>query len=386
MDIYAWILTLAIVAGQLIKLPLLPAGGATMLDIVVILFCLVGFFKLKFKFKKPPQFLLAVFAFVVIATMSLILSPLHLSLVQTLTSFLYTIRFSVYFLLAWEIYSGVFPGLKKTVSKILIFSGVALALLGLLQLIFIPDLRFLTKDGWDPHYFRTVSTFLDPNFLGGYFTLTLILLIQNFNKLKWSVFLFSFVYIGLLTSFSRGTYLAFFVSFTVLSILNKSLKLGILTLIFTFGLFFGYSHYQKSIAGPRNIDRTKSAEFRLSTWEQGLTLFQINPVLGVGYNAYRYGLSSYHLANEDFLKTHGSSSNDSSILFVASTTGVIGLTSYLLFLAILIKTGWKSFLEKNKWGLVLIAAIFGSLAQSFFANTLFYPFILVWFSLVSITL
>lgn len=382
MEITNLILTSALIAGQLIKLPILTTGGGlTILDLIVLIFCLVGLYKLKFKLKKPPLFLTAFLIFIFFAILSLALTPLHLKPTEYLSSFFYTIRLSAYFLLGWEIYTGAFPSIKRSLTQILILSGLSLAILGLIQLAFIPDLRFLQRSGWDPHYFRTVSTFLDPNFLGGYLVLTLILLSKKNTKLN--ILIFAGVYLALLTTFSRGAYLAFFTGFITISLLSKSVKLGILTILLSAGLLFGYYNYQRSIAAPRNIDRAQSAQFRLNSWQQGSALFQQAPVLGVGYNSYRYALQTYHLANADFLRTHGSSTNDSSLLFVASTTGVIGLTSYLFFLATLLKFAWHKYLQKNSWGIVCISGVSGVLIQSFFANTLFYPFILIWIILVS---
>ncbi len=382
MEITNLILTSALIAGQLIKLPILTAGGGlTILDLIVLIFCLVGLYKLKFKLKKPPLFLTTFLIFIFFAILSLALTPLHLKPTEYLSSFFYTIRLSAYFLLGWEIYIGAFPSIKRNLTQILILSGLSLAILGLIQLAFLPDLRFLQRNGWDPHYFRTVSTFLDPNFLGGYLVLTLILLFKTNTKLH--ILISAVVYLALLTTFSRGAYLAFFTGFITLSLLSKSLKLGILTILLSAGLLFGYYNYQRSIAAPRNIDRAQSAQFRLNAWQQGSALFQQAPVLGVGYNSYRYALQSYHLAGADFLRTHGSSTNDSSLLFVASTTGVIGLTSYLFFLVTLLKFAWQKYLQKNIWGIVCIAGVSGVLIQSFFANTLFYPFILIWIILVS---
>lgn len=383
------ILAFAVTAGQMIKLPILPQAGITILDFTVVVLSSLGLLKIKSKLKKPPIFLISAILFIIIAILSLALTPLHLQPLQYLISFLYTIRFSAFILLCWVIIKGAYPTLKEKIPMVFTFSGLTLAILGLLQLIFIPDLSFLTTAGWDPHYFRTVSTFLDPNFLGGFFALTLILIL-SFLKDDLAktpkVLIAILLYLALLTTFSRGAYLAFFVGFLTLSILNRSIKLGILTIILSAGLLYGYYNYQQSIATPRNIDRTQSAEFRLNTWQQGLALFQKFPVLGVGFNSYRYALKAYRLGNEDFLKTHGSSTNDSSVLFVASTTGVIGLTAYLFFLATLLKTAWQKHLQKNIWGGICIAGILATVSQSFFANTLFYPFILVWIVLTAVNL
>lgn len=369
--IFVWILTLSIISGQLIKLPIINLG-VTILDLTVLAFCCYGIFKIKFHLKKPPLFVKFSLPFIFICLISLILTPLNLNLIQELSSLAYIIRFTSFILFGWLIYSDAFLNFKENSQKVLIFSGIVLGVLGLLQLIFLPDLRFLSIQGWDPHFMRTVSTFFDPNFLGAYLVLTLLLL----QKSSWGIILL--VYIALLTTFSRGAYLTFGVSFLTLTILNRSIKLFLLTGMLSLGLFLGYSSYQKSVAVPRNIDRTKSAEYRLDSWQQGFLMFQKNPVLGVGYNAYRYGLEQYKLADQNFISSRGASSNDSSFLFVLATTGVLGLASYLTFLFSIMWIGRKNY--------ILLAGLAGLIVQSFFANTLFYPFLLIWIVIISSTI
>lgn len=377
MDILSWILTFTLTGGQLIKLPIGTHGRVTMLDIAVIFFCILGLVRSKLKFKKPPLFFLLAMLFIIVALFSLTLTPLYLSPVEFFTSLSYTFRFSLFVLLGWIIYSNFFPSLQKNIPSIFIFSGIALAILGLLQFIFLPDLRFLTNLGWDPHYFRTASTFFDPNFLGAYLALTLLGLVANHKKipLKYTIFPMILVYIALLTTFSRGSYLAFLIGFLMLSVLNKSIKWAILTLLLFSMLMASFFTYQRLVALPRNIDRAQSAEFRFSAWQQGWQIFSSNPILGVGFNAYKFALKEYKIANEQFLKQHGASTNDSSLLYVAATTGLIGLSSFLFFLFSL---AWI-----NKHNFVLLAGLSGLIIQSFFANTLFYPPLLLWIVLMA---
>lgn len=379
MDAVSWILTLSILAGQLIKIPVGTHGGATLLDLAVITSCLLGLWRLKFRILKPPTFVFGGIFFILAAILSLALTPLSLDPLQTLTSFSYTIRFSVIVLLGWLIYSGTFPTLLKNIPQVLIFSGLGLAILGIWQFIFVPDLRFLTTWGWDPHYFRAASTFFDPNFLGAYMVLTLLLLFAHprggLNRhlgILWP----ALVYLALLFTFSRGSYLAFLTAFGTLSVLKRSARLGLVTILLFGGLILGFTTYQRLVAQPRGIDRTQSAEFRLTTWQQGLKLFQTHPILGVGFNTYRYALKQYNLGDEQFLKSHGASTNDSSLLFVAATTGIVGLVSYLFFLITLIKKSRKP---------ILIAGITGLIIHSFFANSLFYPPILIWIILSKVS-
>ena len=378
MNIYSWILTLSILAGQLVKIPIGQGSGATLLDMSLIFLCLIGLIRIKFHLKTPPLFIKTGLIFILIAIVSLIFSPLSLNANQYLVSFFYTIRFLLIILLGWLIASRAFPFFSKSNFNLLTFSGIGLAILGLLQFIFIPDLYFLEQYGWDPHVFRTVSTFLDPSFAGAYFVLTLILLLQKPLKvqIKWQAVTFILVYLALLTTISRGAYLMFTTSFIAIAFLNKSLKLTILTLLLSIGLFLGYYTYHLSVAAPRNIDRVQSAQFRVNSWKRGWEIFTHAPFLGVGYNSYRYALREYHLAPENHLATKGANSNDSSLLHILSTTGIIGLLAYLLFLASLF---WPIKPEK----IIMISALVGLIAHSFFANSLVYPFLFLWIMLAA---
>lgn len=370
------LLALSIISGQLIKIPLGGSGGLTLIDAVLIIFCFWGLVITKIKLKKPPFWIISSLLFITVSVLSLGFTPVKLTIAQYLTSFSYTIRFILYILFGWLVYSGAFPSIGIGAHKILAYTGISLGLIGIIQLIFLPDLRFLQQYGWDPHFFRAASTFLDPNFLGSFLVLTLIIWFQKFKSIKKGYFWgFALIYLSLLVTFSRGSYLAFLISFLIFSILDKSIKKILLTIILFVGLLLGFKLYSILVAEPRGIDRTQSAQFRETTWQQGWNLFLASPILGVGFNTYRFALKQYNLADDTFLQSHGSTTNDSSLLYILATTGVLGITTYLYFLFILVKSGWK---EK-----MMPAAIAGLLAQSLFANTFFYPPILIWIILVA---
>ncbi len=370
------ILAFALTSGQLIRVPF-AQGSITILDITIALFCLRGLLKTKLQLRKPPARITAALIFIFFAILSLIFTPLHLKFSEYITSFLYIVRFCLYILFAWLIFSAAFGDFRKSLKKILLLSGISFAILGLLQFTFFPNLEFLSFLGWDPHYFRTVSTFFDPNFAGGFLVLTLLLVTHNFaTDKKWNTLFFITVYLALLTTFSRSSYAMFLTSGLTLSVLKRSKKFFIVTIILFAILLLGFRIYAQLVATPRNIDRTQSASFRLNTWQQGLELFQKSPILGIGFNAYRYGIKEYNLGDMQFLESHGSSSNDSSILFVASTTGILGLTAYLYFL-------WNMLKLSDKKNFILTAGLTGLIIHSFFANSLFYPPLLAWIMIIS---
>ena len=368
--ITSFLLILSILAGQLIKFPLFGTAGPTLLDFFVFSFSILGLIKLKFRLKMPPAFLKFGFLFSAVCILSLIFTPLNLNIVEYLSSFSYIVRFFLYLLFGLIIYSGAFEDFKKRIQKFLLFSGVGLAVLGLLQFLLLPNLQFLETFGWDPHFFRTVSTFLDPNFAGAYFVLTLLLL-TSLRGTKQSILLLSFffiiTYLALLTTFSRSSYLMFLISGIYFSFLKKSKILFLSTLLLFLFLLSVFYSYNKSIANPRGINREQSAGYRITTWQQGLSLFQQSPILGIGFNAYRYGIREYSLSDTQFLESRGSTSNDSSLLYVLATTGIVGFGVYIAFLFHLQRV-----------------AVLGLLIHSIFANSLFYPPIFLWIILLGV--
>lgn len=366
------ILALAIIAGQLIKIPIFGSRGIVALDLVVVALCLFASYKLKFKFKKPPLFITTASVFISVAILSLSLTPLNLSFNEYLTSFFYTVRFSMYVFLGWVILSKAFDNLRNFLPRILLFSGLSVAILGLLQFIFLPDLIFLGKSGWDPHYYRTASTFLDPNFAGAFFVLTLLTLV-SLPKIshKWKVFSFILIYAALSTTFSRSSYLMFLVGFLTFSFLRKSIRLAFLSIILFLALLLSFKIYLPAVNRVTPLDRNDTVSLRFTTWQQGFEIFQKSPVIGIGFNAYNFALKKYSLGTEQFLEGRGSTANDSSLLHILVTTGILGFIAFFIFLFGLIKTAGL----KNP---ALIAGIAGLLAHSFFVNSLFYPFILIW--------
>ena len=100
-------------------------------------------------------------------------------------------------------------------------------------------------------------------------------------------------------------------------------------------------------------------------------VWQTSPVVGVGFNAYRYAKYQQGILNEEgLLESHSGAGADSSILFVLATTGVVGLMAYL-------NLGFN--LWKYAAGNILFkTSLLGIIAHSFFNNTLFYPWAMEW--------
>lgn len=381
-----FVLLVGILAGQIIKFPPSVNGGLTVLDLSVLSLVGIGLLKLRGKLLKPPSWIQAAIVFFAASIISLILTPLKLETGEYLISLAYPLRFALYFLLGWIITSGAFISLKQFTPKILLFSGIGLAVLGIFQLIFFPNLGFIAEGGWDPHYFRTASTLLDPNFLGSYLVLTLIALTLDNSVLptfQKKVPYFLVTYLAIVTTFSRSSAIMLVISFLIITAFKKSFKMMVLTMALAMGIALGFIAYQQAVAKPRNIDRQQSAEYRLNSWQQGWSLFQSSPIFGTGFNTYRFALKQYNLASDNFTTTRGASANDSSLLFVAATTGIIGFGSFLALLGLLFNNSLSAKRE-NPWGLITLSGLGGLIIHSLFINSLFYPWVLIWVILASI--
>ena len=226
--------------GQLTKIPLNfigPEVNLYMTDIVLLLLLLawgIWRFGLKKKKYQLPPLALPIFLFFAISLLSLGLASPLLSNREVIVSGLYLIR--------WLIYAGLYFVIfdtKKTLFKksnplsFLVIIGVAIAFFGFVQYFLYPNLKALEVLEWDPHYYRLVSTFLDPGFTGLVLVLTLIILINLLFKKRnnrWLILATVVVYAALILTHSRSSYLAFLVAMGIISWLRKNAKLFVIAL------------------------------------------------------------------------------------------------------------------------------------------------------------
>jgi len=226
----------------------------------------------------------------------------------------------------------------------------------LAQYLVFPDVRALTVAEWDPHYFRVVGTLLDPGFTGLILVFTLILATLRNHKFLWIL-----AYIPFALTYSRSSYAAFLVSMAYIAWKIKGWKffLGIL-LLFTVTIAI----LPRAPDGEGvKLERTNSIQARIDSWNTAWKIFTQHPILGVGFNVYRY-------AQGASLKSHAGAGADSSLLFVAATTGTLGLLAYLWYLKRLYS------LEPITYYLIPL------LVHSLFLNSLFYPAVMVWIALL----
>lgn len=405
-----YLLLASLVAGQLIRLPLpVGEGGILLSDILtglVLVAWIVKKLVLKEKFGRPFLFF-PILGFAGVALISLAINSINLTFDEILSSSFYLIRWieyaGIYFVIN-DLASGspvLLP--RKKVVKGLLFTGLAVIVLGFLQLRFFSDFSPMVKYGWDPHQGRLLSTWFDPNFVGGFIVILLILLISivsfypkknSENKLQktdfnvWLLIILSLVFfLSLILTYSRSAYLAFLAGFLVIILtppllanggkgrLVNLLITGFVTLIVLVSLVTIFPRAQERIQGARDLDVTAKA--RLESWKKTWSAIGDNYIIGIGYNTMRYTQSI------SISKIHSASGSDSSLLTIWLTTGIIGLFFYLWIYLKLIKKSFLVFWQKNNSplrraiGLGILGIIFAILLNAMFVNSLLYPHIML---------
>jgi len=404
-EIGLFIILLSMLFGQLFRFRITDYGGSILaIDLIILIVMAVWVLRKLIKKEKliytPINWLIVLF----IALAGI--SNLH-SLSIVLSS--EVLRGSLY-LLRWLAYAGIFfmildyakdESRQKKYWLWLLSLGIGVAILGFIQLIYLPDFSFMENLGWDPHQGRLLSTFFDPNLVGGFlaFIISLILGIlfmkeKSLNTGREISFLTAdrnylviaglILFLALILTFSRSAYLGFFISFIVLALI-RSWKIAILGIVIIGLTFLAFPRSVERIKAGFNLDVT--AQARIESWKTGIKIISDYALLGVGFNNLPYIQPAYSTLEESKI-AHGVSGFDSSLLTLWATAGIFGLLSYLAIYLTIIWYSFKNYLDKNKsklirgFGLGLGAALIGLLVHSQFVNSLLFPpmMALIWFS------
>ena len=352
----SWALIIAFLFGNLYKFSFFsPDVRLSLLDIVVFTLTV------KSLFINPKSYIInhplvpPVLVFFTLAFISLALALPVYGWQAVLVGSMYLARWLVYTLFFASILQLIKP---PKIRKMLLIMGISTAIIGLGQYLLFPDIRSLAVSEWDPHYYRLVGTFLDPGFTGLILVFTLILL-ENVS------FWWLITYLALALTYSRSSYLAFLASMAYLAWKRKGWKFFFqILLLFTVTVTI----LPRAPDGEGvKLERTNSIQARIDSWTTAWKIYTQHPILGVGFNVYRY-------AQGASLKSHAGAGADSSLLFVAATTGTLGPLAYLWYLRRLYLLSTMNYELK--------ATLVAVLAHSLFLNSLFYPAIMVWISLL----
>lgn len=321
-------------------------------------------------------------AFLAVALLTLVLTPLHVGFGDLARNGLYWVRLLLYGSVLWFVPMLADDAWKRRLYSALVWCGMAVVGLGFLQLAVFPDIGPLASYGWDPHIGRLVSSFLDPNYLGGYLAVLLAAVLGAYlgggegRRLPWLTA--GLVVVASVLTYSRSGYLA--VAAVVFFFgLRYSWKLLLLALAVITPLALSIPRVQERVAGGFSVDGTSQA--RIKSWQDALTVIGAFPVTGVGYN--NYGNAQVELGIiPSGTEGHSINGSDSSLLNVQATTGAIGFGIFVAAAGLLLRAAVRetrrqepSVAKSAAYALLLAApAMF---VHSFFVNGLFYPFLLL---------
>ncbi len=355
------------------------------LDIIVGITALSWFIQTVFKKSKPAlkkEFLL----FPLIALISLVINITWLKPSEFIASFLYLARWAAYASLFFVV-SGLDKPFREKIKLYLAIDGLIMLALGFLQYFFFSSLKGLYYLGWDDHMYRMFSVFLDPNYAGAFFVLYFLFIahilvipakagIQYVQKVSEHFgvdyrYLLNLVLlltlIAIFLTFSRSALLMLIggVSVFLFMIKRKRLILILLGSILLFALIFSSKFYVENM----NLFREASVKARLGNYSTSLKIIIDHPLLGVGFNTYRYAKETYGIQMGWVnAPSHADAGVDNSFLFVLATTGIIGFSAYLFL--------WASIVKKASP--LVISSIIALFINALFINSLFFPPLMLW--------
>jgi O-antigen ligase len=336
-----------------------------------------------FNNKDDKLWKLALFPF--IASISLLFNAWWLQPQELVTASFYLFRWISYFLLFFIVLSFDIS-FKKLVKKVLFIDGLLIVLVGFLQYFFYNSLKGMYYLGWDEHMYRIFSTFLDPNFTGAFLVLYLLFILgflmeavkkkEKRKKIFCSIFSI-IILIAIFLTYSRSAWLMLFVSTISFFMLIKQIKFvlivgGVICLFFVAVLPLTNTE-------NTNLFRTASSTSRLESAASALFIIQKQPILGVGFNSYRYAKNRYGI-KQGWSKapSHADAGVDNSFLFVLATTGIVGFVAYGYLWFTLIQQTVIRYKKNNLAGALILSSILGLCIHALFINSLFFAPLMFW--------
>lgn len=333
------------------------------------------------QFKATPIIVFPAAFFIFFGFASLLLNSGDMGLGELVRSGAFGLRWASMFTLAVLVYKEPDKD-KKMILWMVITFAVLFSMAGFVQLQIQPDFTDLEILGWDPHQGRLLSTWFDPNFVGGFLAFVLAVMTgMGLDKKTPQPFLMlsaGIIFIALILTFSRSAYLALLVSILILGMLRswKFLALVGISLVLLISIIQPIQTRVLSLTDSIGSVLTEnytlpddSARLRLESWQEGWDLFMKKPILGHGYN--RYDQATLELGTLNRFEDHSATGSDSSLLTILATTGLVGFFFFLSVYALLAKAAYLRL--KNGASAGLLAGLAGLFIHSIFVNSLLFP-------------
>jgi hypothetical protein len=361
----------SLLIGQFGSISIQPGITVYIHDIVLVLLLSATILVRPQKsFIRHPLFY-PILGFIGIAALSLLMNAFRFPLPDVFEGSLYLLR--------WILYGTVIYIVTTTQKQRFLWewgtyiAGVSFALLGFLQMLVLPGLRPLLALGWDEHYGRLFSTLFDPNFVGIVLVMIFFWGMHLFKEYKSKRLLIFFgqtcMGIAIVLTYSRSTYLAFFVGFVIWLIGSKQYIVS-LFIFFLVGVFLIIPRDGRDV---NRLDRMLSVTARLNNWKTSFELSTKAPVFGNGFNLLRAIAKKERSIDKNGVVSHDAAGVDNSLLFVLATTGSIGLVLYSFLLC------KEAQVLKKSFGYTGISIGASLLTHSFFNNSLFYAWTMILF-------
>lgn len=376
----------SLVIGQLIRIPALGTEGAMLPNDLIIPalaagWLLRGLWQQRLGFPSSPLSA-PLGAMTIVFLLTFIAGSAQVPFLtnrELLAGSFYILRWLEYAILFFIVADIVrTEAAARRVVRWLFAAAAMLAFLGFIQLRIFPDFRFMVPQGWDPHIGRLLSTWFDPNFLGGFFAFVIALVsgvaVYSQGKERAALWLLNAIlFAALVLTFSRSAYAAFFAGIMALTLM-KSRRMFLALLLLLAFVVTSVPRVQERIQGALNLDET--ARLRIVSWQNALTVYRDYPLTGIGYNTYRYVQVTYGFQKD--AAEHSAGGSDSSLLTILVTTGPVGLAAYLWMLWASLSMAWSSF-RRGATNLVrglgfgAVGALLSVIVHSFFLNSLLFP-------------
>ena len=318
---------------------------------------------------RSPRVYKSLLSFIVIAIFSLIFSLVYFRLSEILIGLLYLLRLIGYFSLSLVFFNLVKKNKcsKPLLLDALILVGLFVGIFGWIQYFFLPDLRPFLIWGWDDHLFRLTGTFLDPGFTGIILVFGFLAASTKFlqtHKVSLALLLF-FLLISLAFTYSRSSYLSFFVGTFTIALISKAKSFALISTAIFISLILILPRPEGE--GVK-LERTSSIYPRIESYQEGLKIFKKFPVFGIGFN----NLCAFR--GESPRDSHACGGIDASLLTVLATTGTVGFLIFVNFVFNLV----KSLTPGSSNSLLALSSLAALGVHSLFSNSLFYPWVMGW--------
>ncbi|MFA7676449.1 MAG: O-antigen ligase family protein [Candidatus Shapirobacteria bacterium] len=335
--------------GQLLRIEIKSISFPVIDIFISIIFCLNIFQQIKSKsLKVKNKYLLY---FLVFAWLGLFLNYFryHFELIKPI---LYLFRLT--FLLSFFIFP---PKIEEKIKKIFYLAIFSNIIFGLIQYLIWPNFTYFKALNWDPHLYRLVSTFFDPTFTALIYLFLIIVVFLN-KKFPLRKIVLAISYLALVLTYSRSSYLSFLVAFTFIAYQKRSLKIFFLSFLLIISTIFLLPRFEGE---GTKLERTSSISAKIENYKEGFNLFLKAPIVGHGYN------NLFYVRQIDNQNSHANSGFDGSLMTVLTTSGICGLILFVLGLK-------KIFIRGS---LVIKTILISVLFHSLFANSLLYPWVLL---------